>query len=124
MTNPMRGSVIAMKNAKTSVLHSATYRKAFTRLLGIIPRKPQHLEFLVPAETKSNRLIRTLLAEESRQNLCPSERATNESEQVLLQMDGLYFQTDDTDEHNQLIRSIAVSTGVWIAERSGEIREI
>ncbi len=113
-----------MRNCKTFVLNSAIYKNAFEEIFSSIPWKPHHLEFLVEAETTSQRFFRTLLAEETGQNSCSSEQATLEGEKVLLLLDRLYFLIDETAENHRLITWLAVSTGVWIAERKGEIREL
>lgn len=93
-------------------------------MLNSITWKSHQLEFLANAETASMRFFRTLLMEESGQSLSSAEQASHEGEKILLLLDRLYALMDDNYENHHLVTLLAVSTGVWIADRKGEIREL
>jgi hypothetical protein len=114
-----------MKHFKTFVLHSSiSFKDAFDKMFNRITWKPQHMEFMANAETTSMNFFRTLLAEESGQGLCTAEQATYQGEKVLLLLDHLYVLMDYNAENHYLLTLVAISTGLWIAERKGEIKEL
>lgn len=93
-------------------------------MLGRIAWQPHHLAFLADAETTSMGFFRTLVAEESGENSCSAEQATHQGEKILLLLDRLFTLMDDNAENHHLAALLAVSTGVWIAERKGQIKEL
>lgn len=113
-----------MTKLKTFVLHSTDFNSAFEKVLSNVSVKPIHLKFLVEAETTRIRFFRMLHTEETGHNKCTPEKATQEGEQILLLLDRLFYLLDETPKNHRLVLLLAVSTGVWIAQRKGEISEL
>lgn len=113
-----------MKHFKTFILHSSLYKETFDKIFNNIAWKPHHLEFMASSETTVMFFYRTLLTEEAGQLLCPAEQASYQGEKILLLLDRLYALLDDNAENHHLITLLAVSTGAWIADRKGNIREL
>ncbi|MGF1613171.1 MAG: hypothetical protein ACFCVA_04445 [Gammaproteobacteria bacterium] len=105
-------------------LRPTIYRMAFTQLLTIIPRHPRHLDLIRDAENRNMHFLRTLMAEQSQGRPCPREVADHEGEQLLLVLDRLCAIMQKTAANQRLLFYLAVSTGIWIAERRGAIREL
>ncbi len=106
------------------VLHSADFRKTFDGLLRSLHTNPRYTQFLVDAETTGFRFFRTLAHDESGQHAPTSEHASFEGEQILMLLSRLYSILEENAENHRLIILLAVSTGTWIADRQGEIREL
>ncbi len=118
------GQFIVMKHFTAFVLHSSIYKETFNKIFNNITWKPYHLEFMTNAETTSLCFFRTLRTEETGQILCPVEQANYQGEEILLLLERLQQLLDDNAENHQMITRLAVSTGIWIAARKGEIKEL
>lgn len=113
-----------MSNTQPAVLDPGSTQAAFAALIGLVPREPRHLDFLVDAETTVASLSRALLAEQISGSGCSPQQATELGERVLRLLDRLYFVVEQTAGRHHLINSLGLSTGLWIARRQGEIREL
>ncbi len=113
-----------MRHFKSFILHPSIYKDAFEEMFCRISWKPYHLDFISNAETASMCFFRTLLREESGQELCSAEQASHDGEKILLLLARMYTLMDDNPNNHHLVALLAVSTGAWIADRQGEIREL
>ncbi len=113
-----------MADFKTFVLHSSDYKAAFDRLFDSVSWKSHHLEFIANAETIRMTFTHTLITEETGLGACSSEKASHLGEKILMMLDQLYFLISDNAEIHKLLTLLAVSTGTWIANHKGTIKEL
>ncbi|MCG8427322.1 MAG: hypothetical protein MI754_08210, partial [Chromatiales bacterium] len=106
------------------VRSSTYYKHAFERLFGFLALNSKHVRLMVEAETTTFRFLRTLIAEEAGRQVCTPDQASYEGEQILALLNRLFFLLEENLENHRLLINLAVSTGVWIADRQGEIKEL
>ncbi len=109
---------------KSLVLRSDLTHTEMRNLIAAVPREPRHLSFLVDAETTAAGFFQTLLREETGDTLCTPQRATELGQTVLQVLERLFFVISETSGKHQNINALALSVGLWIAKRQGEIREM
>jgi hypothetical protein len=106
------------------VLNSVAYRKTFDHLLSVLALESSPLDFLIDAETVRNQFEQVLIREERGLSVCSPNQATYLGEQILNLLDHLFYLLEKNGEIHHEIITLAVSTGVWIALRKGEIKEL
>ena len=113
-----------MEQFNNLVLLSADYKKAFDRIFKEIPLCSRHQQYLADTESKILNFIRLLAKEESGKTSCTPEQASSEGEEILLLLNRLILMVEENAENHHPIMTLAISTGIWVAERQGEINEL
>lgn len=107
-----------------AVLHSSVYQEIFDNLFQSLTTNNRRKMFLKDTQTTSSLFIQTLIAEELAQSSCSPEQASIEGERQLRLLNRLYKILDENTGYHYQAITLAVSTGTWIAEKKGNIREL
>jgi hypothetical protein len=105
-------------------LRASEFKAVFDQVLGLIPKLPHTHSFLVEGGLAANRLYGVRLQEEQGYGICTPDQATYLGERALLLLDRLFHLVEETPDNHRRLIALALDTGMWIADRRGEIREL
>jgi hypothetical protein len=105
-------------------LRASAFKALFDRALDRVPKHPHDPPFLDEGGLSIHRLHNARLREEQGFGLCTADQASYLGECVLLLLDRLFHRVEETPDNHRLLIALALDTGLWIANRRGEIREL
>jgi hypothetical protein len=112
-----------MLSHEPSIRRSDLTHTELNTLIAAVPRE-RHLSFLIDAETTAATFCRTLLGEETGNAHYRPQHATDLGVAVLRLLKRLHFLIEDKSGQHRIINALALSIGLWVAKRHGEIREM
>jgi len=106
------------------VLTAQDYKIAFDRVALIIPQKNKFNNLLHDLEIISQDFIRVLKEEKRDEHCLSSFQASLEGHRTFQLLDRLFYIIPATSKNDQLLKMLALSTGMWVAHREGEIKKL
>ncbi len=108
----------------TYILHPRAYENAFAEAFSKVKNPAKNAEFLTRAIATSELFLHTLQTEKNGAQKMKAHEATEKGEEILQLLDKLFFLVTQSPANDRLIKMLAISTGMWVVKKGGEIRHL
>lgn len=108
----------------TYILHPRAYENAFAEAFSKVKNPAKNAEFLTRAIATSELFLHALHTENNDMQKMKAHEATEKGNEILQLLDQLFFLVTQSPANDRLIKMLAISTGMWIIKKGGEIRHL